>query len=103
MNQLSPEVIEAARKKLYWAIQGARSHVQMVRETAEAFAEYDAVVARAALTAAVGTQQRYPITWFDDQFGNSIQHSTRDRDVMILQYQCLFCPGLPKFEFELER
>lgn len=33
-----------ARKRLYWKIQGARSHMQMVRETAEAFEAYDAFV-----------------------------------------------------------
>jgi hypothetical protein len=35
------EAVREARRALYWKIQGARSHMQMVRETEDAFATYD--------------------------------------------------------------
>jgi hypothetical protein len=69
----SAEVIEA-RRALYWKIQGARSHMQMVRETEEAFAVYDAVVARAALNAAGAAVERDEADVAKEvpDFGNSI-------------------------------
>ena len=47
-----PSSLEEARKRLYWKIQDARSHMAMVREADEAFAEYDAFI-KAAVRAEV--------------------------------------------------
>ena len=62
MNGHTP--LEEARRALYWKIQGARSHMQMVRETEEAFAAYDAAILtaeRERTAALVAVAKRF--TW----------------------------------------
>ena len=84
---------EAAREALYWKIQGARSHMQMVAETAEAFAEYDATVLAdqreryAALVEAARALEARPHVLQVREDGWGLQHKLSCRPALT---ECMF-------------
>ena len=51
--------LEEARKRLYWKIQDARSHMALVREADEAFAEYDAFIKATARAEVIREVEAY--------------------------------------------